>query len=165
MNKIKGENNFKEAERFRNLILASQRQRNRIYKGVLSEIGITPSKAEVISVLMKCQPIYLKELGEMLICESGSPSRLVERMVKNELVERVKNDSRFVRLQLTSLGIDKYKFIVKAENQMYEILEEVYTEDELQFSNEVLSRFLLESPLSSTLINRGYIHKSEDNVK
>ncbi|RDW15142.1 MarR family winged helix-turn-helix transcriptional regulator [Oceanobacillus chungangensis] len=161
------ENKFKEAEKFRYLILASQRQGNRIYKDLLFEIGVTPSKAEVISILMKYQPMSLKELGAMLICESGSPSRLVERMVKDKLVERVKekNDSRFVRLQLTSLGIDKYKLIVKAENQMYKILEEVYTEDELQLANQVLSRFLLESPLSSNLIKRGYIHKSRDNMK
>lgn len=159
------ENKHKEAEILRYLILASQRQGNRIYKELLSEIGVTPSQAEVISILMKCQPMSLKELGTMLICESGSPSRLVERMVKDKLVERVKdiNDARFIRLQLTSLGTAKYKLIVKAEKQMYKLVQDVYTEDELQQVNKILSRFLLGTPIFSTLIKRGYVHESEDN--
>jgi MarR family transcriptional regulator, organic hydroperoxide resistance regulator len=157
------ENSVKEAEKFRYLILAIQRQGNRIYKDLLFKIGVTPSQAEVISILMKWQPISLKDLGGLLVCETGSPSRLIERMVKDQLVERVKDvrDSRFVRLQLTSIGIEKYKLITKEENELYKMLEHFYTNDELEFTNHILSKFLMKSPLSSSLSKRGYIHKSD----
>lgn len=157
--------NYEEAEKFRYLILAVQRYGNRILKELLGGVGVTPSQAEVISILKERQPISLKELGELLICEAGSPSRLIDRMVKDALVERVKdeNDSRFVRLQLTSLGMGKYEMIVETEMILYQKLTQFYTVDELQFSNGVLSRFLSESPLSNTLLKRGYSIKFEDN--
>lgn len=157
--------NYEEAEKFRYLILAVQRYGNRIFKELLGEVGVTPSQAEVISILKERQSISLKELGELLICEAGSPSRLIDRMVKDALVERVKDesDSRFVRLQLTSLGIEKYKMILETEMKLYKILTQVFTTEELQFSNEILTRFLKESPLSITLMKRGFSHNSADH--
>ncbi|MDG5472481.1 MarR family transcriptional regulator [Jeotgalibacillus sp. ET6] len=151
--------NFKELETFRYLILASQRQGNRMYTELLTDIGVTPSQAEVISVLTKYQPLSLKELGSLLICETGSPSRLIERMVKENLIERIKNihDSRFVILQLTELGRNKHKLIVQAEYQMYEALGGLYSKEELQLVNQILRKFLKTPPLSSTLSNRGFI--------
>jgi DNA-binding MarR family transcriptional regulator len=151
------DNKFQEAEKFRYLILAVQRQGNRMLKGLLSDIGITPSQAEVISILKNTQPISLKDLGRLLICEEGSPSRLIERMVKDQLVERVREqgDSRFVRLALTALGNEKYSFIINAETKMYTSLEQIYTREELRTSNQILSKLLLDSPVSQTLTLRG----------
>ena len=45
------EQHFKEAETFRYLILAVQRQGHKLLKGYLRGIGITPSQAEVMSIL------------------------------------------------------------------------------------------------------------------
>jgi DNA-binding MarR family transcriptional regulator len=149
---------FEEEEKFRYFILAAQRRGNRLFMDLLKEIGITPSQAEVISILKSNQSISLKDLGELLICEEGSPSRLIERMVQDQLVERVKDgrDSRFVRLQLTGLGFKKYSLLIEAESELYKMLEQIYTSDELQFMNQLLSR-LFESSLSQTLSKRGLI--------
>lgn len=157
-------NKIQEAEKFRYLILAVQRQGNKVFKDLLKEIGITPSQAEVIHILKESQAISLKELGELLICEGGSPSRLIERMVKDRLVERVRdqNDSRFVRLQLTCLGNEKHASIAKIEMKLYEMLDKTFTVDELAYSNQILDRFLIGTPLSDTLARRGYSHKLED---
>ena len=143
------ENRFQEEEKFRYFILAVQRQGNRLFKDLLKDIGITPSQAEVISILKSNQSISLKDLGELLICEEGSPSRLIERMVQDQLIVRVKDerDSRFVRLQLTILGFKKYSLLIKAESELYKMLEQIYTSDELLFMNQLLSR-LFESSLS-----------------
>ena len=150
--------NIIEAEKFRYLILAVQRQGNKILKGYFKNIGVTPSQAEVISILKNEQFITLKKLGLLLICEEGSPSRLVERMVKEGLIERVrdKSDSRFVRLALTPLGNEKHALIIEAEAEMYTILERIYTQNELEMSNRVLSKLLLDTPLEQKLIDRGF---------
>jgi MarR family transcriptional regulator, organic hydroperoxide resistance regulator len=51
--------------------------------------------------------LTLSGLGELLVCESGTnPSRLVDRLVIQGLVERTRSatDGREVLLQLTSTG-------------------------------------------------------------
>ncbi|MBY7141881.1 MarR family transcriptional regulator [Virgibacillus sp. NKC19-3] len=152
------EKNLKEAEKFRYLILAVQRQGNKLFKEYLKEIGVTPSQAEVISILKNKENMTLKDLGRLLICEEGSPSRLVERMVKDQLIERVRdeNDSRFIRLVLTSLGHEKYSLIIKAEANMYTLLQQIYTKDELQVSNQILSKLLIDTPFEQKFEERGY---------
>ncbi|MGE8205931.1 MarR family winged helix-turn-helix transcriptional regulator [Heyndrickxia sp. NPDC080065] len=152
------EKRYKETEKFRYLILAVQRQGNKILKSYLKDIGITPSQAEVISILKNKQPITLKDLGHLLICEDSSPSRLVERMVKDRLIERVKdeNDSRFVRLALTPLGDEKYTLIMRAEADMYKVLEQLYTIAEFEETNKMLGKLLLNTSLEQTMIDRGF---------
>ncbi|GLO64441.1 MarR family winged helix-turn-helix transcriptional regulator [Oceanobacillus kimchii] len=152
------EENLKEAEKFRYIILAVQRRGNKLLKEYLKEIGVTPSQSEVISILKNEEYITLKDLGRLLICEEGSPSRLVERMVKDQLIERVrdKNDSRFVRLVLTSLGHEKYSLIIRAEAKMYTLLEQIYTIDELQVLNQILGKLLIDTSFERTLEERGY---------
>ena len=153
------EQHFKEAETFRYLILAVQRQGHKLLKGYLRGIGITPSQAEVMSILKNKQPLTLKELGQLLICEDGSPSRLVERMVKEHLIERIKDkhDSRYVRLALTPLGNEKFELLTKAEKDMYQMLETIYSKEELQKANQMLSQLLLGTPLETTLKDRSYL--------
>ncbi|RLQ94604.1 MarR family winged helix-turn-helix transcriptional regulator [Falsibacillus albus] len=152
-----------EVERFRFLVLAMQRQGNRIYKDLLSDIGITPSQAEVIQILKKWEQLSLKELGALLICETGSPSRLIDRMVKDGYIERMRStdDSRFVKLRLTELGIEKSGDIKKAENEMYQMIEKIYKIDELKSLNHYLSNFLSNSSMSETLTKRGFLEEEE----
>lgn len=64
-------------EEFRYLILALQRQGSRQLNKSLSSLGLTNSQAEVIEVLGQHGPLSTKEVGQFLICESGSPSRLL----------------------------------------------------------------------------------------
>lgn len=147
---------IQEVERFRFLVLAMQRQGNRIYKDLLTDIGITPSQAEVIQILNKHEPLSLKELGSLLICETGSPSRLIDRMVKDGFIERIRSteDSRFVKLRLTEVGFKKSDDIKRAEQGMYHIIEETYKMDDLKILNNYLSKFLFKSPMAETLIKR-----------
>src|SRR5687767_13058071 len=76
-------------EELRYLILAIQREGNRILAADLKALGLTPSQAEVLRVLREFQPLTLTGLGELLVCETGtSPSRLVDRLVAQGLVQR-----------------------------------------------------------------------------
>src|SRR3954454_11517521 len=92
------------AEELRYLILAMQREGNRLLAAGLRGLDLTPSQAETLRVLTDHQPLTLSGLGELLVCESGdTPSRLVDRLVKNGLIRREVDpgDRRQVHLTLT----------------------------------------------------------------
>jgi aspartyl-tRNA synthetase len=77
------------------LILAAQREGNRLMAAALRPLGVTPAQAEVLQVLADRQPLTLTGLGELLVCESGTnPSRLVDRLVSAGLLKA--DDYRFV---------------------------------------------------------------------
>lgn len=157
-------NNYSKAEAFRYLILATQRQGNRILNDLLKELGLTSSQAEVIRILDQWHNLSLKELGSLLICETGSPSRLIERMNQDGLVEKVADpkDSRYVILQLSPKGLELAKKIESVEVRMYEQMAHIYSEDELDEISSLLLRFLKGQPVFDTLMKRGY--RTEDAV-
>jgi DNA-binding MarR family transcriptional regulator len=87
------------------LILAAQREGNRLLMQALKPLGLT-AQAEVISVLAEREPLTVAELGHYIVCETGSPSRLVDNCVKNNLVKREEgqSDRRTVQLWLAPAG-------------------------------------------------------------
>ena len=114
-----------EIEEFRYLVLAVQREGNRVFAARLKPLGITPAQSEVLRVLSERQPLSMSDLGELLICESsGSPSRLVDRLVASGHVSRDPGaDRRSVRLQLTGSGTRLAEQIGAAESELYAALE------------------------------------------
>jgi MarR family transcriptional regulator, organic hydroperoxide resistance regulator len=95
------------AEELRYLVLALQREGNRQLAEVLRPLGLTPSQAEVLQVLDQFGELTLIELGERLVCETGSPSRLVNGMVNTGYILKAldPNDGRAIRLKLSSQGV------------------------------------------------------------
>jgi len=92
-----------KAEELRYLILAVQREGNRLLTEALAPLDLTPSQAEVLQVLEQFEPLTLIELGERLVCETGSPSRLITSMVNKGLVQKTVSqfDGRASQLTLT----------------------------------------------------------------
>lgn len=90
----------------RYLVLAAQREGNRQLNQLLAGLRLTASQAEIILVIQEFGPLTLKELGGLIVCEAGSPSRIVDTLVKRDLVARTTNitDRRAVCLELTVLG-------------------------------------------------------------
>ena len=90
----------------RYLVLAAQREGNRAVADALAPVGLTPSQAEVVGVLDDSGPLTLKALGELIVCETGSPSRIVDALVRRGLVARETSpdDRRAVVLSLTDDG-------------------------------------------------------------
>ena len=109
------------AEELRYLILAAQREGSRMFTELLKPLGLTPSQSEVLRVLYDYEPLSMIELGDLLVCETGSPSRLVNRLVEADLIkqEQSKEDSRKVKLELTQKGRDAVLGIRAIEEQMY----------------------------------------------
>jgi MarR family transcriptional regulator, organic hydroperoxide resistance regulator len=91
------------AEELRYLILALQREGNRQFLEMLHPLGLTPAQSEVLKVLEQFGELTLIELGERLVCETGSPSRLVKTMVEAGYLQKKENpdDGRAVLLSLT----------------------------------------------------------------
>lgn len=109
-------------EELRFLILAAQREGSRALTAALSPLELTPAQAEVVRCLADYGPMSLRELGAMLVCESGSPSRLVDTMVKRELVTRTEDpsDRRSVTLALTAEGKRLDRAVRKVEEALYQ---------------------------------------------
>ncbi|MNP33436.1 Multiple antibiotic resistance protein MarR [compost metagenome] len=155
-----------EAERFRYLILAAQRLGSRQLNEYMNTIDLTPSQSEVIQILNQWQPLSLKDLGTFLVCETGSPSRLVDRMVKEGLIDKIvdPSDARYVLLQLTELGMEKSKKIHIFEEQIRKDLEMIFNDEELSLVSATLEKMLLHFPIAETLLKRNLMKSPSKNM-
>ncbi|WP_327111097.1 MarR family transcriptional regulator [Nocardia sp. NBC_01730] len=119
---------MRRAEELRYLVLAIQREGNRILSADLRPLGLTPSQAEVLRVLTDHQPLALAGLGELLVCETGgSPSRLVDRLVTMGLIKReaALDDRRRITLTLTAEGDRLSSEVAEIEERLYRTIDEV----------------------------------------
>ena len=148
---------MRTAERLRYLILAAQREGNRRLTAMLSEIGVTPAQSEALRIIADHGPLALKELGDMLVCDTGtSPSRIVDRLVAAGLVQRTtsKHDRRQVRLTLTAPGRDKANRVVEIENQLYDLLDHAGAGTDIDAFITFLHAFTRQTPAGLALANR-----------
>jgi DNA-binding MarR family transcriptional regulator len=92
----------------RYLLLAAQREGARYMAGQLRSLNLTPAQAEIMIVLAERAPLTLAEVGRLIVCESNSPSRIVDTLVKRGMVSRTPGqvDRRVVYLGLTPQGRD-----------------------------------------------------------
>jgi len=143
-------------EELRYLILAAQREGNRIFADALRPLQLTPSQAEVLRVLQDHEPLSLIALGDLLVCETGSPSRLVQRLVEDGLIERIPSstDKRMVTLTLTDVGREIAAKVNAIESQFYEANAELVKGTPLQEMLELLWRFVGGKPAGMALARR-----------
>jgi DNA-binding MarR family transcriptional regulator len=143
-------------EELRYLILAAQREGDRLLSAALEPIGLTTSQAEVLRVLYDYAPLSLIELGERLICETGSPSRLVSTLVEKKLVERKpsERDRRMVTLLLTSPGRQVAEQVKEIEQGFYAQIAFVLESTPLEAINAALWHFVAGRPTGNALIRR-----------
>ena len=90
----------------RYLLLAAQREGARQMTGQLRPHNLTPAQAEILLVLADRAPLTLAEVGRLIVCEGGSPSRIVDTLTKRSLVDREPGqvDRRVIYLRLTPRG-------------------------------------------------------------
>jgi DNA-binding MarR family transcriptional regulator len=144
------------AEEVRYLVLAAQLEGRRQLARQLRPLGLTPSQAEVLRVLADYAPLTLNGLGQLLVCESGSsPSRLVDRMVTRDLVERQPSatDGRQVELTLTPAGSALATRVAEVENVMYAAIDAAATHDASD-GLDFLRAFVSGSPAGDALSRR-----------
>ena len=145
------------AEELRYLILAIQREGNRLLAAELRPLGVTPSQAEVVRVLADHQPLTLYGLGELLVCETGSsPSRLVDRLVAARLVNREQrnDDRRHLVLTLTEHGAALAERIAAVERAFYRRVDELTGSGPVDDALALLRQFAGAFPTGQALLKR-----------
>jgi DNA-binding MarR family transcriptional regulator len=148
---------MKAAEELRYLILAIQREGNRLLAADLRPLGVTPSQAEVLRVLGERQPLTLVGLGELLVCETtSSPSRLVDRLVAQGLIQRetAPDDRRFVTLSLTGEGRALTRKIAATEARLHDTLDELTAGQPVQEALSLLRNIANAFPAGQALARR-----------
>jgi DNA-binding MarR family transcriptional regulator len=114
-----------KAEELRYLFLAVQREGNRALTDALAPLDLTPAQAEVLQVLEQYGSLTLVEVGERLVCENGSPSRLVNSMVEKGLVQKTTSaaDRRASQLTLSPRARDLLPALNAVESQFNQQLD------------------------------------------
>ncbi|HEY9390040.1 MAG TPA: MarR family transcriptional regulator [Mycobacteriales bacterium] len=148
---------MRAAEELRYLILAIQREGNRLLAADLRPLGLTPSQAEVLRVLADRQALTLSGLGELLVCEAGhNPSRLVDRLVTAGLVDRQadRNDRRHVRLSLTDEGARLAERVAVVEERLYRTIDDLTAGQPVDATLALLRAFADSFPAGQALALR-----------
>ncbi len=143
-------------EELRYLILAAQREGNRMLAEALRPLDLTPSQAEVLRVLQEHQPLSLIALGDLLVCETGSPSRLVNGMVEAALIKRLPStkNGRMVTLTLTEKGQAKADQVGAVEQTMYQMIADVLAGTSLSDIHTLLWHIIEGRPAGDALARR-----------
>jgi DNA-binding MarR family transcriptional regulator len=86
-------------------------------------LGVTGPQADALTVIAEAGPVSLRELGDLLIAESGHPSRLVDRLVAVGLVRRSTSDDdrRRVELVVSAKGRRVVRAIEAARREVLEL--------------------------------------------
>ncbi|WP_159849189.1 MarR family winged helix-turn-helix transcriptional regulator [Nocardia sp. CY41] len=148
---------MRRAEELRYLILAAQREGNRMLGQALRPLGLTPSQAEVVRVLHERQPLTLNGLGDLLVCESGnSPSRLVDRLATAGIVRRQPSeyDRRHIELSLTVEGARLAALITEIEEHLYESIDHASDRYDTDQITGFLWSFVGSTPAGQALARR-----------
>ncbi len=143
-------------EELRYLILAAQSEGNRLFADALYPLHLTPSQAELLRVLQDHAPLSLIALGDLLVCETGSPSRLVQGLVEAGLIERMPSttDKRMIILTLTDAGREKAEKVGAIESQFYEANADLVKDAPLPEMLGLLWRFVEGKPAGMALARR-----------
>lgn len=144
-------------EELRYLVLGAQREGARALAELLKPIGLTAAQAEVLAVLRDAdRPLTVREIGERLVCEGGSPSRLVGSVANAGLIQRGarEGDRRAVELSLTPAGVQAATRVAEAERTLHAWLSSVLTEPQVDALVIGLRRLVEERPAGAAIALR-----------
>ena len=122
----------------------------------LKPLGLTPAWAEVITVLDEREPLTIRELGLLLVCEGDHPSRLVNRMTSAGLLatEASPDDERARWLRLTPAARDLLLRLRQIEDGLHTAIEDRFDPAALQACSTVLGGFVDGLPAGEALQRR-----------
>ena len=147
-----------KVEELRYLVLAAQREGGRALADALRPLGITPAQAEVLGVVRAAtEPLSVRQIGDLLVCETGSPSRLVTNLVTAGLLHGTRDvaDGRITRLSLTTVGRQTAAQVLATEQEFERRLASDIPDDQtLDTVVAFLRRFVTDSPAGRALARR-----------
>lgn len=145
------------AEELRYLVLAAQREGNRMLARALRPWGLAPSQAEVLRILADFGPLTLTGLGGLLVCESGhNPSRLVDRLVLKGVIERRQSqeDRREIELTLNTDGALLAEKVKSIEDVIHIQIAQVLEGHDVEPTLRLLRQFVRGLPSGQALARR-----------
>jgi DNA-binding MarR family transcriptional regulator len=151
-------------EQLRYLVLAAQREGNRLLAAGVKPLGLTPAWAEVLTVLDEREPLTIRELGLLLVCEGDHPSRLVNRMIAAGLLsaEASPDDERARWLRLTPAARDLLPRLREIEDALHTALEDRFDSKALEACRQVLAGFVDGLPAGEALRRRSIEQSAAD---
>ena len=147
-----------KVEELRYLVLAAQREGSRALADARRPLGVTPAQAEVLTVAHAATgPLSVRQIGDLLVCETGSPSRLVTSLVTAGLLHGTRDvtDGRITRLGLTTAG-RRMAEQVSATEQEFErrLASDVPDDHTLDVVVDFLRHFVAATPSGRALARR-----------
>ncbi|RKD31193.1 MarR family winged helix-turn-helix transcriptional regulator [Thermohalobacter berrensis] len=114
--------NFTEANLLRELVRLLVRNLGILEKDEATCCGVTISQCHTIIEIGKHKEISLNDLATILNLDKSTISRTVNRLVKEDLAQRIpdENDRRFVKIMLTDKGKRIFKNIEKNMDDYYQ---------------------------------------------
>lgn len=87
-------------------LYALSRQVTALYRPLLEALGVTYPQYLVLLVLWEHETVSVKQLGDILLLDSGTLTPLLKRMEEGGWVERERSreDERVVQISLTAAG-------------------------------------------------------------
>ena len=144
-------------EEFRYLVLAAQREGARALSEALKQHDLTASQAEAIAVLRDARrPLTVREIGQRLVCEGGSPSRLMSTLTRKGLVDSSTDasDGRVTLLSLTSAGVAAARAVSKVEQDLYAGFHSILDAEQVNAALPVLRALVAPLPTGAALKRR-----------
>ena len=125
-------------------VKAAQRELEQRMNDAVRPLGITAAQADAIVVIGRAGPLSHKQLGDLLIAESGHPSRLVDRLVDAGLVRRraAEDDRRRIELSLTAKGRRMEKRIQEARQGLLALARELVGDRDMRPALRLLTHLL-----------------------
>lgn len=114
-----------------------------LFNKELKEFGITEVQFNILRILKgrHPQPLPIGDISKSLISQASDVTRIVDRMVKKELVsrERPEENRRMVLVSLTKDGLEK---VENTKNILNPIVEKtkVWTDEEVSILNQLLNK-------------------------
>ncbi len=107
-----------------------------------SEAGVTvtPSQMGILFLLKKGESLTMSFLSAALSVDNSTLTRHADKLIKSELIERVREDSdrRILKLKITSRGIAESEKAAKISNQINADVISGFSEEEIKIFSKVL---------------------------
>jgi MarR family transcriptional regulator, organic hydroperoxide resistance regulator len=137
-------------------VKAGQRELEQRMNEAMRPLGVTAAQADAITVIGRAGPLSLKQLGDLLIAESGHPSRLVDRLVEAGLVQRrpAEDDRRRVELALTAKGRRLERRVAATREGQLALARQLFGDRDLRPALDLLTELLQFSSYAELLERR-----------
>jgi len=127
----------------RNIYLAFKTIQNHFFKFAEAH-DVTPAQLGALEKLWREDELTITELGERLGLKTSTVTALADRMERDGLIRRKRNDKdrRIVRLYLTEKGKFLKGKIPNFNEYVLSLIEDKMNTDELEVLNELLQKFI-----------------------